>query len=112
MFYTQTNDEEEEAFNILNQGFAFIARAFSKFANKSNNHLRTSSNTRNQAVTQDGRVEVQNRNYGRPMGNGGYTGIQEVDKCLMPLVEIGTMQVLLREGLKLLRLEIHRLGIR
>lgn len=57
----------------MNQGLALIACAFSKFSNKTNNRLRTSSNTRNQAVVQDGRVEIQNRNYGR-LGSGGYIG--------------------------------------
>jgi cytochrome c553 len=73
MYYSNSNDDEDEDFNTLNQGLALIARAFSKFSNKTNNRLRSSSNTRNQAVIQDGRVEIQNRNYGRS-GAGGYSG--------------------------------------
>lgn len=73
MKYTNSNDDEDEDFNTLNQGLALIARAFSKLSNKTNNHLRTSSNTRNQAVVQDGRVEIQNRKFGRS-GSGGYMG--------------------------------------
>ena len=66
MFYSNaTYDEDEEEFNNLNQGIALIAKAFSKFSNKSNNRLRSSSNTRNQDVVNDGRLEVQNRNFGR-----------------------------------------------
>ncbi|GJU49107.1 hypothetical protein Tco_1218662 [Tanacetum coccineum] len=47
-----------------------LARAITqKFSTPTNNHLRTSSNTRNQAVIQDGRVDIQTKNasYG---GNG------------------------------------------
>ena len=74
MYYSNsTNDEDDEEFNYLNQGIALIARAFNKFSNRSNNRLHSSSNTRNQAVVQDGRVEVQNRNYGRS-NSGGYMG--------------------------------------
>lgn len=73
MYYSNSNEDEDEDFNTLNQGLALIARAFRKFSNKTNNRLRSSSNTRNQAVIQDGRVEIQNRNYGRS-GAGGYSG--------------------------------------
>jgi hypothetical protein len=58
MYYTNANDDEDKDFNTLNQGLALIAHAFSKFSNKTNNRLRTSSNTRNQVVIQDGRVEI------------------------------------------------------
>ncbi|GJS31629.1 hypothetical protein Tco_0492249 [Tanacetum coccineum] len=47
-----------------------LARAITqKFSTPTNNRLRTSSNTRNQAVVQDGRVDIQTKNacYG---GNG------------------------------------------
>jgi hypothetical protein len=73
MYYKNSIEDEDEDFNTLNQGLALIARAFSKFSNKTNNRLRTSSNPRNQAVIQDGRVEIQNRNFGRS-GSCGYTG--------------------------------------
>ncbi|GKF27936.1 hypothetical protein Tco_0094278, partial [Tanacetum coccineum] len=43
----------------------FLARAITqKFSTPANNHLRTSSNTRNQAVIQDGRVDIQTKNAG------------------------------------------------
>ncbi|GJY38988.1 hypothetical protein Tco_0425352 [Tanacetum coccineum] len=35
-----------------------------KFSTPTNNHLRTSSNTRNQAVIQEGRVDIQTKNTG------------------------------------------------
>lgn len=41
MYYTNSNDDEDGEFNTLNQGLALIARAFSKFSNKTNNRLRT-----------------------------------------------------------------------
>jgi hypothetical protein len=73
VYYSNSNDDDDEDFNTLNQGLALIARAFSKFSNKTNNRQRSSSNTRNQAVVQDGRVEVQNRNFGRS-GSGNSSG--------------------------------------
>jgi hypothetical protein len=54
MYYAQSNDEEEDAFNSLNQGFALIAQAFRQFSDKLNNRLRNSSNPRTQAVVQGG----------------------------------------------------------
>ena len=73
MYYSNYTEDDDEDVNTLNQGLALIARAFRKFSNKTNNRLRSSSNTRNQAVIQDGRVEIQNRNFGRS-GSGGYSG--------------------------------------
>jgi cytochrome c553 len=65
VYYSNSNEDDDEEFNTLNQGLALIARAFSKFFNKTNNRQRSSSNTRNQAIVNDRRVEIQNRNYGR-----------------------------------------------
>jgi cytochrome c553 len=73
VYYSNSQDDDDEEFNTLNQGLALIARAFSKFSNKTNNRQRSSSNTRNQAVVNDGRVEIQNRNYGRS-GSGSSSG--------------------------------------
>lgn len=75
MYYSNQIEDDDDDVNTLNQGLALVARAFSKFSNKTNNRLRSSSNTRNQAVIQDGRVEIQNRNSGRSGGyprNSGY----------------------------------------
>nr|GEZ62049.1 hypothetical protein [Tanacetum cinerariifolium] len=54
--------------NKLTTSMMLLARAITqKFSIPTNNHLRTSSNTRNQAVIQDGRVGIQTKNagYGR-----------------------------------------------
>jgi cytochrome c553 len=73
VYYSNSNEDDDEELNTLNQGLALIARAFRKFSNKTNNRQRSSSKTRNHAVVQDGRVEIQNRNFGRS-GSGGYLG--------------------------------------
>ena len=67
------NEDEDPDLRSLNEGLVLIANAFRKFTNKSNNRLRSSSNTRNQAIVQDGRVEIQNRGNGRS-GSAGYMG--------------------------------------
>ena len=110
MYYLNSNEEEDEDFNTLNQGLALIARAFSKFSNKTNNRLRSSSNTRNQAVIQDGRVEIQHRNFGRS-GSGGYSGNSGNGQRFNNNGGFRTTQVLIRKGLKLLKLGIQTLGM-
>ncbi|GKD18979.1 retrovirus-related pol polyprotein from transposon TNT 1-94 [Tanacetum coccineum] len=55
-------DSQEEK---ITTAMMLLARAITqKFSTPSNNHLRTSSNTRNQAVIQDGRVDIQTKNVG------------------------------------------------
>nr|GEX01745.1 hypothetical protein [Tanacetum cinerariifolium] len=61
---------EDSQEDKLTTAMMLLARAITqKFSTPTNNHLRTSSNTRNQAVIQDGRVDIQTKNaaYG---GNG------------------------------------------
>ncbi|GKB72111.1 retrovirus-related pol polyprotein from transposon TNT 1-94 [Tanacetum coccineum] len=54
----------------LTTAMMLLARAITqKFSTPTNNRLRTSSNTRNQAVVQDGRVDIQTKNTGYG-GNG------------------------------------------
>ncbi|GJR37056.1 reverse transcriptase domain-containing protein [Tanacetum coccineum] len=49
----------------LSTAMILLARAITqRFSTPTNNHLRTSSNTRNQAVIQDGRVDIQSKNIG------------------------------------------------
>ncbi|GKC68784.1 retrovirus-related pol polyprotein from transposon TNT 1-94 [Tanacetum coccineum] len=49
----------------LTTAMMLLARAISqKFSTPTNNRLRVSSNTRNQAVVQDGRVDIQTKNAG------------------------------------------------
>nr|GEX11559.1 Gag-Pol polyprotein [Tanacetum cinerariifolium] len=53
-------------------GWGEVIATVLKFSTPTNNHLRTSSNTRNQAVVQDGRVNIQTKNTGYG-GNGNRT---------------------------------------
>ncbi|GJR32288.1 hypothetical protein Tco_1108520 [Tanacetum coccineum] len=54
----------------LTTAMMLLARAITQcYSTPTNNHLRTSSNTRNQAVIQDGRVDIQSKNVGYA-GNG------------------------------------------
>nr|GEU64480.1 retrovirus-related Pol polyprotein from transposon TNT 1-94 [Tanacetum cinerariifolium] len=76
-----TNNLIENLTNTL----ALLTQSYKTFIPQTNNQLRTSSNTRNQATVQDGRVVVQNvqvrQNRGQrinPRGGGaaGYGGVQ------------------------------------
>nr|GEU48044.1 hypothetical protein [Tanacetum cinerariifolium] len=76
-----TNNLIENLTNTL----ALLTQSYKTFLPQTNNQLRTSSNTRNQATVQDGRVVVQNvqgrQNRGQgtnPRGGGvaGYGGVQ------------------------------------
>nr|GEY35778.1 hypothetical protein [Tanacetum cinerariifolium] len=69
----------------LTNTLALLTQSYKTFLPQTNNQLRTSSNTRNQATVQDGRVVVQNvqgrQNRGQgtnPQGGGavGYGGVQ------------------------------------
>lgn len=98
-YYNSTNEEDDEDLNNLNQGLVLIARAFGKFTNKSRNHLRSSSNTRNQAVVTDGVLKFRIVIL--------VVLVQEViwevlvvDRGLTILANIGTMLVLHKERLK------------
>nr|GEU74767.1 hypothetical protein [Tanacetum cinerariifolium] len=58
-------DDQEDS---LTSAMMLLARAITQcYSNPTNNHLRTSSNTRNQAVVQVDRVNIQNKN----VENGG-----------------------------------------
>ncbi|GJZ98944.1 retrovirus-related pol polyprotein from transposon TNT 1-94 [Tanacetum coccineum] len=49
----------------LTSAMIFLARAITQhFSNQTNNHLRTSSNTKNQAIIQADRVQIQSKNSG------------------------------------------------
>nr|GEU93657.1 retrovirus-related Pol polyprotein from transposon TNT 1-94 [Tanacetum cinerariifolium] len=57
-----TRDSQEDK---LTSVMMLLARAISqRFSSPTNNHLRISSNTRNQAVVQDGRVNIQTKDAG------------------------------------------------
>ncbi|GKD31445.1 hypothetical protein Tco_1242223, partial [Tanacetum coccineum] len=62
-----TRDSQEDK---LTTAMMLLARAITQnFSTPTNNRLRTSSNIRNQAVIQDGRVDIQTKNAGYG-GNG------------------------------------------
>ncbi|GJY71702.1 retrovirus-related pol polyprotein from transposon TNT 1-94 [Tanacetum coccineum] len=79
--YTQT----DEILDNLTKQMALLAQSFRATLPQTNNQLRTSSNTRNQATIQDGRVVVQNvqgrqnqnqRYFARGNGAAGNRGAQ------------------------------------
>ncbi|GJS78560.1 retrovirus-related pol polyprotein from transposon TNT 1-94 [Tanacetum coccineum] len=79
--YTQT----EEILNTLSKQFALLTQSFRATLPQTNNQLRTSSNTQNQATIQDGQIVVQNvqgrqnqnqRNFARGNGAAGFGGMQ------------------------------------
>ncbi|GJS65509.1 hypothetical protein Tco_0680073 [Tanacetum coccineum] len=69
----QTNSEDPLASAML-----LLARAITQnFSNPTNNRLRTSSNTRNQAIIQGDRVNIQSRNPGNTGRNTRRAYVQE-----------------------------------
>ncbi|GJU97371.1 retrovirus-related pol polyprotein from transposon TNT 1-94 [Tanacetum coccineum] len=69
----QTNSEDPLASAML-----LLARAITQnFSNPTNNRLRTSSNTRNQAIIQGDRVNIQSRNSGNTRRNTRRAYVQE-----------------------------------
>ncbi|GKB86405.1 hypothetical protein Tco_0958677 [Tanacetum coccineum] len=65
--YSHARDAQEDK---LSTAIILLARAITQhYLTPTNNRLRTSSNTRNQAVIQDGRVDIQRKNVGYA-GNG------------------------------------------
>ncbi|GJZ93974.1 hypothetical protein Tco_0666177 [Tanacetum coccineum] len=62
----------------LTSEIMLLARAITQcFSNLTNNHLRTSSNTKNQAIVQDDRVNIQSRNSGNDGRNTRRSYVQE-----------------------------------
>ncbi|GJW14283.1 gag-pol polyprotein [Tanacetum coccineum] len=69
----QTNSRDP-----LTSVMMLVARAITqRFSNPTNNHLRTSSNTRNQAIIQGDRVNIQSRNSGNDGRNTRRAIVQE-----------------------------------
>nr|GEW59345.1 hypothetical protein [Tanacetum cinerariifolium] len=69
----QTNHEDSVASATL-----LLSRAITQnFSNPTNNHLRTSSNTKNQAIIQGDRVNIQSRNSGNTERNNRRAYVQE-----------------------------------
>ncbi|GJV95480.1 hypothetical protein Tco_1547057 [Tanacetum coccineum] len=68
-----TNSEDP-----LTSAMLLLARAITQnFSTPTNNHLRTSSNTRNQAIIQGDRVNIQSRNSGNAGRNNRRAYVQE-----------------------------------
>ncbi|GKD61777.1 hypothetical protein Tco_1299286 [Tanacetum coccineum] len=69
----QNNSEDP-----LTSAMILLARAITqRFSNPTNNHLRTSSNTRNQAIVQGERVNIQSKNSGNDGRNIRRSYVQE-----------------------------------
>nr|GEX66091.1 hypothetical protein [Tanacetum cinerariifolium] len=83
----QTNFED-----ALKSAMLLLAQAITQnFSNPTNNRLRTSSNTRNQAVIQGDQVNIQSRNFGNARRNNRRAYVQEkvghyARNCLKPRV--------------------------
>ncbi|GJR52881.1 gag-pol polyprotein [Tanacetum coccineum] len=75
----------------LTTAMMLLARAITqKFSTPTNNRLGTSSNTRNQAVIQDGRVDIQTKNAGYG-GNGNRIGYGSCySKCITNIMAAGS----------------------
>ncbi|GJR16092.1 retrovirus-related pol polyprotein from transposon TNT 1-94 [Tanacetum coccineum] len=68
----------KKAFNPNTFAMILLARAITqRFSNPTNNHLRTSSNTKNQAIVQGDRVTIQSRNSGNDGRNTRRSYVQE-----------------------------------
>ncbi|GJT94140.1 hypothetical protein Tco_1082985 [Tanacetum coccineum] len=60
--HSHARDAQEDK---LSTAMMLLTRAITQhYSTPTNNHLRTSSNTRNQAVIQDGRMDIQSKNVG------------------------------------------------
>nr|GEZ65051.1 hypothetical protein [Tanacetum cinerariifolium] len=82
-------DSEEDK---LTTAMKLLAREITlKFSTPTNNRLRTSSNTRNQVVVQDGRVDIQTKNAGYGGNGNRNAGRQNRIKRLMQEMEMMTV---------------------
>ncbi|GJX83162.1 integrase, catalytic region, zinc finger, CCHC-type containing protein [Tanacetum coccineum] len=66
----------------LTTAMILLARAITQcYSTPTNNRLRSSSNTRNQAVVQDGRVDIQSKNVGYAGNGNKNVGRQNMNQC-------------------------------
>nr|GFC28261.1 hypothetical protein [Tanacetum cinerariifolium] len=69
----QNNSDDPLTFAMI-----LLARAITRnFSNPTNNHLRTSSNTRTQAIVQGDKVNIQSKNFGNDDRNTRRLYVQE-----------------------------------
>ncbi|GJV79188.1 copia protein [Tanacetum coccineum] len=74
----QQDDVHTNSEDPLASAMLLLARAITQnFSTLTNNHLRTSSNTRNQAIIQGDRVNIQSRNSGNAGRNNRRAYVQE-----------------------------------
>ncbi|GJZ07443.1 retrovirus-related pol polyprotein from transposon TNT 1-94, partial [Tanacetum coccineum] len=74
----QQDDVQTNSKDPLASAMLLLARAITQnFSNPTNNRLRTSSNTRNQAIIQEDRVNIQSRNSSNIVRNTRRTYVQE-----------------------------------
>ncbi|GJZ39181.1 hypothetical protein Tco_0585744 [Tanacetum coccineum] len=78
IFLIVTDDVQTNSEDPLASAMLLLARSITQnFSNPTNNRLRTSSNTRNQAIIQGDRVNIQSRNSGNTGRNTRRAYIQE-----------------------------------
>ncbi|GKD94496.1 hypothetical protein Tco_1374333, partial [Tanacetum coccineum] len=74
----QHDDVHNNSEDPLVSAMLLLAKAITQnFFNPTNNHLRASSNIRNQAIIQEDRVNIQSRNSGNTGRNGRRAYVQE-----------------------------------
>nr|GEX48067.1 reverse transcriptase domain-containing protein [Tanacetum cinerariifolium] len=73
--------------NLTNTLALLTTQSYKTFLPQTNNQLRTSSNTRNQAIVQDGRVVVQNVQGRQNLRGGGAAGMGEFRTALGMLIQ-------------------------
>ncbi|GJV74346.1 hypothetical protein Tco_1494341 [Tanacetum coccineum] len=98
----QQDDVHTNSEDPLTSAMLLLARAITQnFPTPTNNHLRTSSNTRNQAIIQGDRVNIQSRNSGNAERNNRRAYVQEeiVEGSNAPN-EIGNVQRTLRTSVR------------
>ncbi|GJS31573.1 retrovirus-related pol polyprotein from transposon TNT 1-94 [Tanacetum coccineum] len=94
----QQDDVHNNSEDPLVSAMLLLAKVITQnFSNPTNNRLRASSNTRNQAIIQGDTVNIQSRNYGNTGRNGRRTYVQEeVVEGMNAPKETGNVQRTLR----------------
>ncbi|GKB57652.1 hypothetical protein Tco_0913838 [Tanacetum coccineum] len=97
MMSNQADDVHNNYEDPLVSAMLLLAKAITKnISNPTNNRLCASSNTRNQAIIQGGRVNIQSRNSGNTGRNGRRAYVQEEVVRMRIQKETGNVQRTLR----------------